>query len=167
MAGPNIPSAKHVIHVVVPDSIITHYNDNIAAAAGNDHDTENDDANILHLRLALLRKSYTSVLECAVNLNEANKTGISVAIPALGCGINGWNHRVSAKVAGEALAEFVKIKNDIESRQLLHNSDSGNDNLLKHVNFVLKSKSVGDIWEEELSDFNFDLNFKLNTTKSQ
>eukprot|EP00532_Pseudo-nitzschia_australis_P005329 CAMPEP_0168180884 /NCGR_PEP_ID=MMETSP0139_2-20121125/10835_1 /TAXON_ID=44445 /ORGANISM="Pseudo-nitzschia australis, Strain 10249 10 AB" /LENGTH=320 /DNA_ID=CAMNT_0008101251 /DNA_START=68 /DNA_END=1030 /DNA_ORIENTATION=+ len=174
-AGKNLPNAKHVIHVVVPDRI-THYDGNedcVSASCVGDAQTttsgydcaDDKDADTnagIDILIVQLRMSYASVLECA----EKDAGAERLAIPALGCGIKGWNHRVSARVAGEAIQKYFcggKAKANIEMRQQQQQhrqqqqnhcgkSDGYNheNRLPKHIVFVLKSKPVRDVWEEEL-----------------
>ena len=79
----------HVVHVVAPDGMYIH------AGGRDDH--------IQSLGEPLLRQSFSSALSAA-----AGAGAHSVALPALGCGVNGWQPAVAARAAAQALADAVR-----------------------------------------------------------
>eukprot|EP00536_Pseudo-nitzschia_multiseries_P003205 jgi/Psemu1/284263/fgenesh1_pg.48_\ len=90
--------------------------------------------------------SYSSVLECA----ETDANAESLAIPALGCGIKGWNHRISARIAREAVEQrYNHCVSKTNSIVETSNTGGHHRGFLQHIVFVLQSASVRDVWESE------------------
>ena len=81
-------TCAHIIHAVVPDGLYAH-------SGGND-------AHIQQLSSSGLRQSFASVIARAEDVGAR-----SLAIPALGCGVNGWRPAVAARAAAQALSEVV------------------------------------------------------------
>lgn len=81
-------TCAHIIHAVVPDGLYAH-------SGGND-------AHIQQLSSSGLRQSFASVIARAEDVGAR-----SLAIPALGCGVNGWRPAVAARAAAQALSEVA------------------------------------------------------------
>ena len=79
-------TCAHIVHAVVPDGLYAH-------SGGND-------AHIQHLSSSGLRDSFASVIARAEDVGAR-----SLAIPALGCGVNGWRPAVAARAAAQALSK--------------------------------------------------------------
>ena len=82
--GALLETCDHVIHTVAPDGLY-------GAGGGTAADPE------------VLRRSFAAVLRQAEELGAR-----SVAIPALGCGVQGWRPSVAARVALEAIKEHCE-----------------------------------------------------------
>ena len=75
----------HVVHTVVPDGLYVH--------AGS------SDAHVQAMSEPLLRESFSAVMATAAEVGAE-----SVALPALGCGVNGWRPALAALAAAHAAA---------------------------------------------------------------
>jgi O-acetyl-ADP-ribose deacetylase (regulator of RNase III) len=82
--GALLETCDHVIHAVAPDGLY-------GAGGGTAADPE------------VLRRSFAAVLRQAEQLGAR-----SVAIPAIGCGVQGWRPSVAARVALEAIMEHCE-----------------------------------------------------------
>jgi hypothetical protein len=105
----------YVVHVVVPDGLQVH-------AGGSDH-------HVQRLSLPLLQQSFSAVLRAAAGVGAR-----SVAVPALGCGVNGWRPSLAAAAAARALVEVAEY------------------GTLSSVDLVIGSDSMAQRWREALAD---------------
>ena len=107
---------RHVVHVVVPDGLQVH-------AGGSDR-------HVQRMALPLLRQSFSAVLTAAAGVGAR-----SVALPALGCGVNGWQPSLAAVAAAHALADAAA-------------ASAGST--LSAVDLVMGSEKMAQRWREAL-----------------
>ena len=107
-SGRLVQTTKLIIHTVAPDGLY---------GAGVSDD-----------QLALLKTSY------AVAMATAEEHGAtSVAIPAIGVGVNGWHPAVAARQALNCALDRARA--------------APTDGSLRRIDFVLKSDSVWSVWQ--------------------
>jgi O-acetyl-ADP-ribose deacetylase (regulator of RNase III) len=105
---------RNIVHVVVPDGLQVH--------AGS------SDRHVQRTSLPLLRQSFSAALAAAAGCGAR-----SVAMPALGCGVNGWPHAVAAEAAICALTVATPAEG----------SCSGT---LETVDLVLRTEAAAQHW---------------------
>lgn len=82
---------RHVVHVVVPDGLQVH-------AGGSDR-------HVQQTGLLLLQQSFSAAIMAAAGCGAR-----SLALPALGCGVNGWSPLLAAAAATHAIVDAAKAR---------------------------------------------------------
>ena len=94
---------RHVVHVMVPDGLQIH-------GGGTDR-------HVQRMALPVMRQSFSAVLDAAADVGA-----LSAAMPALGCGVNGWSPSLVAAAAAHALADAAAASGAVSAVDLIMGS---------------------------------------------